>query len=605
MRGWIARCTGVLWLAQACGGAGVASKATTPAVTGGAIASAGPQLERVAPPPPAERSPELAIMRAELERAMTALARTKDGAPYFAAYRLTDRDRVYVTASFGAVVSSVRHRDRTLDVDVRAGSYALDSTHAVRGGSLSGYGGFPQLRPDAPLADGPDALRAALWLATDAAYKSALERLAQIKAERVVRAREEDRSDDFSKEARTERIEAPATLELDQEAWEDQLRRISAIFKGYPEIYESTLTLTADAVTRYMVTSEGSTVQVPASHVRLMVQAETTAEDGMELSLHKDFSAFSTNGLPDAARIEEAVRHLADDLMALRTAPVADPYVGPAILEGESASVFFHEVFGHRVEGHRQKDESEGQTFAKKIGQRVMPTFISVYDDPMARRLGTTDLMGHYTVDDESVLAQRADLVTDGVFRTFLMSRAPTRGVNRSNGHGRSQEGDDVVARQGNLIVQPSEVVASTELERRLIAEVVKAKKPYGLVFRRVSGGYTHTTRSGPQAFKVLPLLVDRVYPDGRRELIRGVDLEGTPLTVLSKIVAADDAYAVFNGVCGAESGWIPVSAASPSLLVTQIEVARREKGQDKPPVLPAPPLTSPAPAAPRAEEAR
>jgi predicted Zn-dependent protease len=259
--------------------------------------------------------------------------------------------------------------------------------------------------------------------------------------------------------------------------------------------------------------------------------------------------------------------------------------------------VFFHEIFGHRVEGHRQKNEDEGQTFAKKIGEPIMPGFISVYDDPTLTRIGDVDLNGFYRFDDEGVPAQRAPLVEGGVLKGFLLSRSPTRGFKQSNGHGRRQEGRTVVSRQGNLVVEPKVAVPVAELRRRLREEARRQGKPYGLLFRDISGGFTNTARGGPQAFKVLPILVYRVWVDGRPdELVRGVDLVGTPLAALSRIIASADDYQTFNGYCGAESGFVPVSATSPSLLVEQIEIERRDKGSDKPPVLPAPALAPRAP---------
>ncbi|HVR62979.1 MAG TPA: metallopeptidase TldD-related protein, partial [Polyangia bacterium] len=189
--------------------------------------------------------------------------------------------------------------------------------------------------------------------------------------------------------------------------------------------------------------------------------------------------------------------------------------------------------------------------------------------------------------------------VDGGVLRNFLLGRSPTRGFRQSNGHGRRQEGRQVVARQGNLVVQPAAVVSTDELRRRLRESARRQGKPYGLLFRDISGGFTNTARGGPQAFKVLPILVYRVWADGRPDqLVRGVDLVGTPLAALSRISAAADDFQTFNGYCGAESGFVPVSATSPSLLVEQIEVERRDKGNDKPPALPAPTIrwTAPAP---------
>jgi predicted Zn-dependent protease len=333
--------------------------------------------------------------------------------------------------------------------------------------------------------------------------------------------------------------------------------------------------------------------------VRVFLQAETRADDGMELERFESYDAASFDSLDKVSEMETGADKMIADLKALRKAPLADPYIGPAILEGRAAGVFFHEIFGHRVEGHRQKNEDEGQTFAKKIGEPVMPTFVSVYDDPTLSRIGGVDLNGFYRYDDEAVTAQRATLVDKGVLTGFLLSRSPTRGFHESNGHGRRQEGRPVVSRQGNLVVQTSAVIPVDELRRRLREEAKRQGKQYGLLFRDISGGFTNTTRTGPQSFKVLPILVYRIWADGRPdELVRGVDLVGTPLSSLSRILASGDDYQTFNGYCGAESGFVPVSATSPSLLVQQIEIERRDKGSDKPPVLPAPSLQARMPAA-------
>jgi predicted Zn-dependent protease len=281
--------------------------------------------------------------------------------------------------------------------------------------------------------------------------------------------------------------------------------------------------------------------------------------------------------------------------MALRNPPPPEPNIGPAILRNRASGVFFHEIFGHRIEGHRQKDVTEGQTFAKKLGQPILPEFISVYDDPTLAEAGGIDLRGHYLFDDEGVRASRVTLVKDGILETFLMSRRPLEKVPQSNGHGRRQSGFASVSRQGNLIVESSREVSFDELRRQLVEECKRQSKPYGLLFEDISGGFTMTSRRGPQSFKVLPIVVYRVYADGRPdELIRGVDIVGTPLTAFEKITYTGNDVDVFNGTCGAESGWVPVSAVSPSILVSTIEIEKRQRDQSRPPILPAPLATDP-----------
>jgi predicted Zn-dependent protease len=346
----------------------------------------------------------------------------------------------------------------------------------------------------------------------------------------------------------------------------------------------------ASSTTRWIVNSEGTRVQTGEAHYRVTISAATRAEDGMSLTRYESFDASKPDRLPPESQVIQTIDQVISDVEALRRSPLAEPYVGPALLLGRAAGVFMHETLGHRAEGDRQKDDEEGQTFAKKLGKEVLPTFLSVYDDPTAERLLDTDLNGLYLFDDEGAKARRANIIEEGVFREFLRSRVPVRGVAESNGHGRRSAGRAVEARQGNLIVQPLRSIPIMALRQQLIQEARAQKKAYALLFKDIQGGYTQTSRASTQGFKVMPVLVYRVWTDGRPdELIRGVDIIGTPLTALSSITAAGDDYATFNGYCGSDSGWVPVSAVSPSLLFGRIEVGLREKGRDKPPVLPPP----------------
>ena len=275
---------------------------------------------------------------------------------------------------------------------------------------------------------------------------------------------------------------------------------------------------------------------------------------------------------------------------ALDKAPLVDPYAGPALLTGRAAAVFFHEVFGHRAEGFRQKDINEGQTFTSKVGEQILPAFISIKDDPTEASFGGQMLLGNYAFDDEGVPSENVQLVENGVLKTFLMSRSPLVTIPHSNGHGRRQLGFVPVARQGNLIVSSSRTVTNDQLRQQLIALVKQQNKPFGLLIDDIAGGFTFTGRQQPQAFQVLPLVVYKVFPDGRPDqLVRGVDIVGTPLVSLTKIVATGDTPDIFNGYCGAESGSVPVSAVAPAILISEMEVQKKETSTDKPPILPPP----------------
>ena len=541
------------------------------------------------------KTPGLVALEEELRRAMSELGKSQTPPPYFIGYEVHDRRAISISASEGTLLGSTDQRTRVLSVDVRVGNNTLDSTHPLRGGAFAfDYEAMMGSWVSLPLDDVPAAIRAVAWAETDKRYKTAIERLLKIKAEKKMKTAEEDPSNDFSHEKPLTFVEPPASVTLDAEAWEARVRRLSARFRNLPDIRGARVALEVNSVNRWITNSEGSSIQTGRNYARVFIQAGARAEDGMDLERHETFDSAEIAGLPDEATMARAADAIIADLQALRRAPLAEPFVGPAILEGKAAAVFFHEIFGHRVEGHRQKRDEEGQTFAKKVGETVMPGFISIYDDPTVTQIGRETLNGSYRFDDEGVMGQRVSLIEKGVLKNFLMGRSPTRNFSRSNGHGRRQEGRNVVARQGNLVVQPTLAVSGDELRRRLRDEARRQGKPYGLLFRDISGGFTNTGRFMPQAFKVLPILVYRVWVDGRPdELLRGVDIVGTPLAALNKIVAAADDYQTFNGFCGAESGFVPVSATSPSLLVQQIEVERKEKGSDKPPVLSPPPAAT------------
>jgi predicted Zn-dependent protease len=530
--------------------------------------------------------PVVEVLAEELQRAFTVLEQ-KPAPAHFLSYQVTDEDNWRLAASHGALLGVRHDRQRSLDVDLRVGSAERDSTHRLPGeGPTAGYRGVRAL----PLFDLGQALRDALWLATDDEYESARQAWMRVQSSQE---REEQQPAtkaapmaDFSKEPPVAFYQDKLETVFDEVEWTARLKRLSLLGSKYPAVMGSQVSLQVITESRYLVSSEGSRVQSSDRRVRLAMEASTIAIDGMLLSRFDAVDVHSLEALPTEAELNARFERLFTDVQALEKAPLIDPYAGPAILDGRAAGVFFHEIFGHRIEGHRQDDDSEGQTFATLVGQAIMDETLDIYDDPSLFTLNGVELNGHYQVDDEGVVAERARLVEAGVLRGFLLSRAPTRGFVRSNGHGRREPGYDVVARQANLVVEPRRVISPKMLEQALLREVARQGLPYGLRFSEITGGFTQTQRGDTQAFKVVPVMVYRVYPDGREELVRGVDIEGTPLTALSKIVAAANDFQTFNGVCGAESGWVPVSATSPSILVSQIEVARQEQSELKPPVL-------------------
>ena len=542
-------------------------------------------LGLVASNAPAQPTVLLDAMSQELNRNFNALKEKADPPPYFLSYEITEQDFHSVSGTLGTVDSVSGGKSRALDVSVRVGTPQLDNYHRVRGdrgqftsGALVSF------------EDNINSIKRRMWLETDRAYRTAAERLIRIKTNTQVKVAAEDTSDDFSTEPAANFVQTPAKLKFTEAAWQEKIRKYSGRFQNYPSVLTSHVTVTAQTDTRYLVNTEGTRVAHGRGFARIMISATAKAADGTDLSTFEAFEAVDEAGLPDEQVILAAIDRVANDVSRLLKAPEAEPFVGPAIFSGRASGVFFHEIFGHRVEGHRQKDDSEGQTFTKSVNNKVLPEFLTVIFDPTRRKLGGIDLNGWYDYDDEGVKGRPITAVDKGVLKEFLMSRSPIKGFDHSNGHGRRQPGLEVVSRQSNLIVESSKMVSDARLREMLIEEVKKQNKPYGLYFRDITGGFTTTQRAGLQAFKVIPVIVYRVFADGRPdELVRGADIVGTPLSSFSKILATSDKQEVFNGYCGAESGSVPVSAVSPAILVSEIEIEKTAKSNDRPPLLPEP----------------
>lgn len=531
-------------------------------------------------------SPVLATMQQELDREMVILGKA-DPAAYFMSYIVTDINQAEVTGSNGALLVSRMSRERSLEAQVRVGGYDLDNTHSV--GKDSGFadGGGESV----PIEDDAAVLRRAMWRETDSQYRSATEAYIKVTTGKDVQVQtDEQRAPDFSRERPQSFVGPQASLTIDLRPWEEKTRSYTRFFRASPAILNSIATFTAQAQTQYHITSEGTRLQFGELRYRLELFVQGKAPDGMDIDRYYNFDWTDPSAAPDDKTVLTQCAILQSELESLVKAPLVEPFAGPTMLTGRAAAVFFHEVFGHRDEGFRQKQITEGQTFANKVGEQILPSFISIVDDPTLSKLGSVDLLGYYPFDDEGVASQRVSLVDKGVLRNFEMSRQPLVGFLQSNGHGRRQVGFPPVSRQGNLIVESSHTVTNNELRKMLLDEIRKQGKPFGLLIDDIAGGFTETGRGQPQAFQVEPLVVYKVYSDGRSdELVRGVDIVGTPLVSLTKIIATGDVPEVFNGYCGAESGSVPVAAVAPAMLIAEMEVQKKESSTDRPPILPPP----------------
>ncbi len=529
------------------------------------------------------------ILKLELNREMNAL-KNEEVPPYYLAYRVNDDYIMSFESSFGSLVNVNDTRTRMLTTDLRVGDYELDNSHPTQEGLNMGNAGFG-FGLSLPLEDSSLAVRQLIWQATNSAYLNAVSTYSSIKN----KLKEKDTSNvaDFSKENPVVYFEPPVdtdSLPFNKAVWKEKIKKYSTPFLEDSSIISGNATVRLVVDREYFVSSEGSSIAQNQYYIQLQIEGIIKSDDGNILPAFKSFYSFNPSGLPDDSVIMKDVHLLVEKLKLLKAAKMAEPYSGPAILSQAAAAVFFHEIFGHRIEGERLRNNFDSQTFKNKVGSKVLPKFMTVVSDPTLTRFNGQDLIGHYKYDEEGVAGQRVLVVNKGILDNFLMSRSPLEGFPRSNGHGRAQAGYLPVARQSNLLVETSNPKSDKELRKMLIRECKKEGKEYGYYFKQVTGGFTMTDRSSPNVFNVTPTEVYRIYVDGRPdELVRGVDLIGTPLTMFSEIEAAGDHPEVFTGYCGAESGGIPVTAISPSLFVRKIETQKKPESSGQLPVLPRP----------------
>ena len=524
----------------------------------------------------------LGFMHDELIRNFEIL-QDEDKPPFYLSYEIVEDQVTQVIGSYGEVTREADISDRILNIDLRVGTPALDNTHVDHTPQQVNFGSIS--------VEAEQPLKVALWNATNDSYRSALSQFTRVESTVQATVEQEDQTGDFA--AMPEENHRGEVLRLARVGgnYNDRVKRYGLPFKYEDHIQANSVSISGRIETRWYVNSEGTKISTSEAYYRISISATTKAEDGMELRRYISYEALTPDGFPDDDKVMTDIRALIDELAAMRVAPIGEPYTGPAILGGRAAGVFFHEILGHRLEGHRQKSVTDGQTFKDKLGEQILPANFTMYFDPSLREYRGLTLWGFYDFDNQGVKARRVTVIEDGVLKGFLMSRQPMEGFVESNGHGRRQGNHwhGSVSRQSNLVVEVENPISANELKEMLIKRVQEQGKEYGLYFEDIQGGFALTGRTMPNSFNVQPLVLYKLYSDGHQEYVRGVNLIGTPLTTMSRIEAGASDYDTFNGYCGAESGDVPVSAVSPSILISQIEVQKAMASRAKPPVLPTP----------------
>jgi TldD protein len=530
------------------------------------------------------------MLSEEINREKTELSKQKNP-PYYIDYRVDDNTVVSLTTSFGSLVADNNNRSRILTTNVKVGDYGFDNTHEFKGDySLSERNDVYSLA--LPIEDEPDAIKQTLWRATDQAYKNALSAFAGLE-NRKDKTDQTLNPDDFSKEDAVTYYEEPLDYEkiaFDKESWVNRLKEYSKITGNDSTIFHCEANLRVNIQRQYFMSTEGSSIVENATYCQLQFIISIQHEKGTILPVQKSFTSFYPGDLPAHEAILTELRAMYNELLTMRTAELAEPFAGPAILSPAATGVFFHEIFGHRIEGQRLESNDDGQTFKDKLGSKVLPDEFTLISDPGIYKWEGQDLIGAYKYDEQGVKGQRVVVVENGVLKNFLMSRKPTSEFSKSNGHGRAQAGYAPASRQSNLFVESSKAVSFAELRKQLIKECKNQKKKYGYFFKEVIGGLTLTDRYSTNVFNVIPTEVYRIYVDGRPdELVTGVELIGTPLTMFSNILSAGNTREVFTGFCGAESGQVPVTTIAPAIFVKKIETQKTPEYQSRLPILPTP----------------
>ncbi len=509
--------------------------------------------------------------------------------PYYIEFRVSDLYSNSLSSAFGYIIEKEIDRKKLFSPMIRIGDYQFDNTHIGK----NGFGSQNQELTfvELPIDNNPMAVKYKIWSKTNELYRNTLNEYLKKKSQKD--DSETNKTADFAKQQAEKYFEPPLpekNYNIDSELWSKKLDEYSAYLMGNEEIFISSANLNYTIERKYFVSSENTEIVQNNSLCVLSVFFIARSNEDDILPYFKTFYASSPEKLPSDSSIYAELEKAKTIIMELCKAPKAEPYSGPAILSAEAAGVFFHEIFGHRIEGHRFNESFDSKTFTDKIDKQVLNKNISIISDPTISNYENNELLGAYKYDEEGVKAQRVINVDNGILKNFLMSRKPNDKFNKSNGHGRGGIHSIPVARQSNLFIKSNKTYTDEQLRKKLKSECKKQKKQYGYYFKTVSGGFTNTMNYMPDFFNIFPVEVYKVYVDNKPdELVRGVNLIGTPLIMFSEIIAAGDKSEVFSGICGAESGYIPVSAISPAFLVKKIETQNQFVFEPDWPIFPDP----------------
>jgi len=559
----------------------------------------------------------LKAMRDEMDRSrQLRVVGGGDDVPYFFSYQLSDGDTFHVTASMGAVITATRARQRSPIIEVRVGSYDFDNTGHLYSGAYTGS----RLDGSWPLDDNYTTLRESLWLSTDRLYKTALESMARKRAALNSANAPAEKIPDYSQAEPVKSIQKLAHKKIDEAAWTSRIVKLSGVFNAYPEVLSSGVNFEIIDGATYIMNSEGTTLRYPDSVTFMDVRGEGQAKDGMMVRDAAVFTALELDKLPPETELQARATAVAENVRALVKAPAAESFSGPALFEPQAAAQLLAQLLGSNVMTPRKPLAEPGRAvnytpseFESKIGSRILPEWFDITDDPTQKMWNGKPLNGYYEFDLEGVPGKPVSLVEKGILKNFLTTRQPIKGFASSNGHARLAGNYGArSAAISNLFVKTSQTAPMSDLKKKLIDMCKERGKPYGMLVRKLDfpfsagvGELRTLMSGGPQGGSARPLspplLVYRVYPDGREELVRGLRFRGVSTRTLRDVLGASQETALFEYVNNAAplaligaGGFIaPVSVVAPGLLFDEIEFELPQEQLSKPPVVPPPTISN------------
>ena len=528
------------------------------------------------------------IAALEIDRAMETMRIPGHPRPYYLSTLIRDETSWTIQAKYGSLSTDARDRKRNAYVDVRVGSYRNDQ---VRGGGLDdndkddeSYGYI-----DLPWGSGADGLRHGLWRLIDARYREAVETLFDKKSHELTYRDGNKHLESFRRADPIVDLGWRKPPAVDQDHWRRFVERTSRKIKRYVDVADSHVEFQADHLCRTFVNSEGSRLIECSTIWSLEAYLWLLSPNGDAFPRSVRYTVTDPAELPDERKFTSAIVSAVDTLVRLSAAPLLNSFSGPALLEPVPAGLLLHEALGHRLEGHRLLDAGEGQTFKGALGERILPAYLHLHDDPTRETYKGSSLVGHYRYDDEGSAAQDARLIEAGRLTGYLTGRTEVLKRRTGNGHARCRLHQRPISRMGVLIAESDERHSPTALKQVLLDEISRQGVPFGIRILEATSGETATDAYNFQAFMGEVNLAAKVYPDGREEWVRGVNFVGTPLNAVRGILAAGDRTEVDNAWCGAESGYVPVSTVSPALVVAELELQSKPDAPYTPYTFPIP----------------